>query len=151
MDRHKIDNFKRANPGSAFPRFRQLTEDERDGVKALVSKALRVPILGDVDELLRVIHGSTSIYTDRVPKAGGLPPGAPLARFGVSAGSQILINWHRFDAIDEMSLGDLELYFDDIWYPGADDIEVFDHTCAWFLLVSHDGLIDLVTAPCLER
>ncbi len=34
-------------------------------------------------------------------------------------------------------------WFDDIWYPASDDIDLFDSTLDWILSVSHSGLIDL--------
>jgi hypothetical protein len=42
-------------------------------------------------------------------------------QLNISSGESVYINWYRFNNIDEMRLDDLERYFDDIWYPGADD------------------------------
>jgi hypothetical protein len=40
-------------------------------------------------------------------------------------------------------LEDLSRYFDDIFYPGPDDIELFDETLKWFMLVDHEGAISI--------
>jgi hypothetical protein len=33
----------------------------------------------------------------------------------------------------------------DLWYPGVDDIEIFDSSLSWFVVVTHDGEIGLIT------
>lgn len=50
----------------------------------------------------------------------------------------VLINFCRFDDIDEMKLDDLNKYFYDIWYPVAEDIEIFDRECSWMILISYE-------------
>ncbi|HEV7224714.1 MAG TPA: hypothetical protein VGN42_18530 [Pirellulales bacterium] len=58
----------------------------------------------------------------------------------------VYINWHRFNAneIDAITVADLTLYFDDIWYPSSDDIDIFDDTLCWVLVVSHEGMIGFI-------
>jgi hypothetical protein len=54
-----------------------------------------------------------------------------LASEGVDPSRKILVNWHRFDKIDEMNLLDFSRNLEDIWYPRADDIEIFDSSFSW--------------------
>ena len=53
----------------------------------------------------------------------------------------VFINWYRFDVVDCMLLSDLARHFHDIWYPGSDDIDVFDESLTWILSIDHDGYV----------
>jgi hypothetical protein len=70
-----------------------------------------------------------------------------LIRAGVRAAGTVYINWDRFDAIDAIALQDLSAFFEFIWYPAVDDIEVFDRTCSWMLLIRHYGAVRLLRLP----
>ena len=45
---------------------------------------------------------------------------------GIPVPNEVFINFERFNNIDVFLFKDFCKYFDDIWYPAADDIEVFD-------------------------
>jgi len=60
---------------------------------------------------------------------------------GISAEKKVYVNWYRYDNVDEIQFVDLTKYFDDIWYPGPDDIDIFDATFSWILSISHDGAV----------
>lgn len=55
--------------------------------------------------------------------------------------TKIHINWFRFDHIDEIDFNNLTTHFYDIWFPAADDIDLFDKTCTWIVSIRHDGKI----------
>lgn len=40
-----------------------------------------------------------------------------------------------------MRFKDLTEHFDYIWYPGPDDIEIFDDSLSWILSVDHGGYL----------
>jgi hypothetical protein len=63
----------------------------------------------------------------------------------ISYSEKIYLNWYRFDRIDEMYVMDVAQYFSDLWYPGADDIDVFDFDLNWIISVTHYG--DLTVRP----
>jgi len=67
-----------------------------------------------------------------------------IALFGINAGTEVFINWHRFDRIDRIALLDLSNHFSDIWYPGSDDIEIFDESFDWLVAVHHDGDVRVI-------
>lgn len=52
---------------------------------------------------------------------------------------KVFINWYRFDDIDEFYTKDVATYFEDIWFPSADDIDIFDNTFSWIVSIRHDG------------
>jgi hypothetical protein len=66
-----------------------------------------------------------------------------LRSLGIRRNRDVFINWKRFECIDRIALEDLSRYFDDIFYPGPDDIELFDETLKWFMLVDHEGAISI--------
>ncbi len=53
----------------------------------------------------------------------------------------VYINWDRFTKIDLININDLCKYFYDIWFPIADDIDVFDMTLDWIISIRHHGAI----------
>lgn len=52
---------------------------------------------------------------------------------------EVYINFDKFDKIDVISFENFNKYFSDIWYPAADDIEMFDMTKSWIISVRHYG------------
>lgn len=62
-------------------------------------------------------------------------------QFAIVPREKCLVNFYRFDRIYEFPTTQLATYFDDIWYPGPDDIEIFDDDLTWMISVDHDGFI----------
>lgn len=60
---------------------------------------------------------------------------------GIPVPNEIFINFERFNNIDVFLFKDFCKYFDDIWYPAADDIEVFDASFNWIVSVKHYGAV----------
>lgn len=58
----------------------------------------------------------------------------------------VYVNFWHFDDIDRIRLAELSRHFDDIWFEGADDIEIFDDSYSWYLRVSHEGAIGFYKA-----
>ena len=58
--------------------------------------------------------------------------------------TSVYIDWGRFNDIDEMNADDFNSVFHDLWYPSSDDIEVFDKTLSWVLLVRHFDVVQTV-------
>ena len=56
----------------------------------------------------------------------------------------LYLNWYKFDNIDAIALKDLDKYFYDIWYPGSDDIDIFDSNLTWIVSIRHDGYISFL-------
>ena len=54
---------------------------------------------------------------------------------------KIYINWNDFEKIDKIDVDFLDKYFDDIWFPSVDDIEIFDDTFNWMISIRHYGSV----------
>ena len=139
MDSVKIENFKRSYPGESFPRFRSLTGAECGGLRHRLAKSLGIDRVEDTLLLVRRLHGCPSIDLGIVQETGPIDVGNLVERCGFRCGATAYINWHRFDDIDEISIVDLSRFFDDLWYPGSDDIEIMNESMDWVLVVDHDG------------
>lgn len=60
---------------------------------------------------------------------------------GIPVPNEVFINFERFNNIDVFLFKYFCKYFDDIWYPAADDIEVFDVSFNWIVSVKHYGAV----------
>lgn len=49
------------------------------------------------------------------------------------------INWRGFEDIDRLETKALAKYFDDIWYPGPDEIDIWDASYEWIMSIDADG------------
>lgn len=58
--------------------------------------------------------------------------------------SDVFLNWGGFDAVDVISFESLSSFFYDIWFPGADDIYLYDESFSWVLNVTHYSAVLIV-------
>jgi hypothetical protein len=140
MEDFKIENFKREYPGRPFPIFRSLSEAETSDVREALGAAAEVAISSDLLAFTRAICARGKTITISASEAS-FDLCATLGVLGIRPRPRLLVNWYRFDNIDEMELLDLRQYFSDIWYPGVDDIDLFDRTYDWIVSIRHDGQI----------
>ena len=66
---------------------------------------------------------------------------AALSSMKIKCPENVFVNWYRYDNIDKFNLLDLTRYFDDIWYPELDDVDIFDDSFTWIVSVAHSGRI----------
>src|SRR5947209_6839192 len=131
MDDVKIANCRKQHPGVAFPVYRRLSPDEAAKVRSHLARMLRIgePLY---------LQDFTRQVLSRSRRILGLDAGSRkpdlleiLNPLGVKADQLVLLNWYRFDRVDEIRLADLATWFDDLWYPAVDDVDVFDSSCKW--------------------
>ena len=146
MDQFKIDHFSKANPGTPFPGFNSLSLQEGSAIRAEL--ATRLGLSNTADGLV--------VLTKLREKAESIPLNADdpdfnlvsaFAALAITHSEHVLVNWYRFDRIDRLRFSDLSKFFTDLWYPVSDDIEIFDETVTWVLMVSHGGDLGLVRLP----
>lgn len=123
---------------------RALPAAEADEVRRRMAARLELPPDGDPLVLVRrLLEAETwvrgfdatqeTFHLDEVFRVVGIEPPP-----------QVLVNWYRFDRIDQFQLADLIAYFGDIWQPSTDDIDIFDESCAWVVSVLHSGEVEAV-------
>jgi hypothetical protein len=143
MDRFKIEHFQRDNPGCVFPAFSTLGAAETRALRERLKAQCGLPGNASDLELTRSIALTATTLPHADPQEPDFDVADLLRQLNINPGKEVFINWHRFDIVDRMQFNDLVSHFSDIWYPGADDIELFDDSCSWVLVVPHSGTASL--------
>jgi hypothetical protein len=143
MQQVKMDNF-RPDPGQAFPPFRALSRAECRVLRDRIASKVGVPATASEAELVRRIDdlAGQQIAPPAVDPEFNL--GRALMKAGVTSSETIFLNWYRYDDVDEMRLADVTKFFEDIWYPSSDDLDIFDESLRWILSIRHDGEVKYV-------
>lgn len=144
MENFKIEHFKEDNPSKEFPWYKTLSSDEAKIVYEEISNKVGINVNPDqlvikIDEIGTPIKSFNAANED-------FTLSKVFEALNISPNKNVFINWYRFDDIDEMCLEDLNQHFDDVWYPGSDDIDIFDANFSWILSVSHSGTIKFLEA-----
>lgn len=145
MDQVKVDNYLRENPGQDFPSYVILDEEHCDKIRSALFKKLGLnPLAGNL-KLVTEVDRRGEISEDIGCAEENFDLKKALLSSGLRSFSEfVYINWYRYDDIDKIKLVDLANNFEAIWYPGPDDIDIFDDSLGWILSVSHDGIVKLL-------
>lgn len=139
MDQHKIDNFAQDHPGTPFPSMRKLAAEELSLLQGKIFKSVRENLNIKLPEEISRLELLEQDFFPQNAESPDFKLEEAMAQFKIYPDSIVYINWYRFDTVDRIELRDLYKYFDYIWYPGSDDIEVFDSSARWMISVSHSG------------
>lgn len=138
MEEFKIDLFKKEY-NVTFPAFVHLTEITCANLVERISSKYFLSSDSLVDELnLKQFFLKDKYVEDDFSLID------TLNHLSINSLSKIYINWHRFNDIDQFNLIDLDKYFHDIWFPSADDIDLFDDSLDWIVSIRHDGCISYI-------
>lgn len=137
MERFKIELYEQEY-GKSFPSFKHLSNEECEIIKKIFFLDFQVE--NDL-ELIKIIE-KKAIYVDNFNANDE-------QNFNLKRMFQYLnrdclkvyVNWFRFDDIDEIAFDDFCTFFYDIWFPGVDDIDLFDESYSWIVSIRHDGVI----------
>lgn len=143
MNELKIANFRTAHPNTNFPVVRNLPSTECGSLKAALATKLDLPPSSSGLDVLRALESAGKAIAGVHPSEDGFSP-ASLLRERQSGATSIYINWNRFNDVDEMDSTDFDSFFHDLWYPSSDDIEIFDRSLSWVLLIRHFDVIQSV-------
>ena len=145
MEPFKIKNFREAHPGVEPPWFQTLSEPEALEISNRLTSKLGFSE-GPINplQLVETVY-SKSVFVDGLnAEKDGFSLASVFERVGVATPEVILIDWYRFDKITRMKSADVIQYFDDVWYPGPDDIFLFPQSLEWILLVDHGGYMNFL-------
>ncbi len=143
MDAFKIELFQKENPQCEFPKVTALSAEEKTSIRQKLAHKLSVDQNTTGKELLNMLVKSSESIIDYNACNSGFTIANVFNHLKIVPKDNVYINWYQFDNIDAINFNDFNKYFDDIWFPSADDIEVFDDTCGWVLLIAHDGYISV--------
>lgn len=143
MEMFKIEHFKREYPNAEFPEFYSL-----NNIELRVLQNCWFSKLGFKDRDLLILTNTLNAQSLPIPDTNAEDKGFCLSNVlfheHIKPNEWIYLNWYRYDQIDKMKFSELEKYFDDIWYPSSDDLDIFDDSYAWILSIRHDGVLSLL-------
>lgn len=122
MEKFKIDNFLKEN-NKKFPNCSEIEKNEKEKIQKQIRKIFDEDNYIEVNkklyfnsEYLGTLseEGMNSYYIKEI-----------LKEWEIEFAEKIYINWDDFSTIDVMRFEDFINYIDDIWYPMADDINIF--------------------------
>ena len=143
MDDIKRQNFKASHPEVVFPQVRHLQPHECDQVRTEIAVKLNLPTKSSHLELLKEIDYRAHEVIGFRPSNKTFSLVAVLKELQINA-TALYINWQQFDDIDEITVSDLDRWFHDFWYPDSDDLELFDSSLNWILLIKHFDVIKML-------
>jgi len=141
LEEFKKTNFARDQPGEAFPTHQTLDAALARGIRNRIAALVgavgvedRFAFARAVDACERPVVGPSSeadLDTFELLEIFG--------RLGITPRQHCYINWHNFEDIDRLETSALAKYFDEVWYPGTDDIDIWDDSYDWIMSVHHSG------------
>ncbi len=144
MDYIKIKNFERENGAGFFPVYRQIDPHEVDTLVQNLKNKLALPEDFPNRDIIAIISKKGSLVENANVEES---PNTFRLAFGsltINNLDKIYLNWDNFDVIDEMLLGDFLKYFDDVWYPGSDDLNIIDSKLRWIVTIHHAGMLEIL-------
>lgn len=69
---------------------------------------------------------------------------------GIPFRQRVLLSWRATEAV-VTTWKMFVKYWDDLWYPGADDLAVFDESLSWALFLTHHGDAYFASRPVGSR
>jgi len=139
MESSKIEYFER-NSGIKFPLVIPIEAPELNTIQYKLKQIFGLCEKSELLDLLKVMR-SNQIMLNRNAMEEKFSLLELFSSQGIIPHDFVYINWYRFDVVDKMKLLDLCQYFNDIWYPGPDDIDIFDDSFQWIVSVSYNGII----------
>lgn len=144
MDEFKLKHFAEEHPGKQLP-VQRGSHEEVATVRALLLRRLGLPDATDGLALVETVEARSVPVEDHDASRNDFDLARLLVDLvGINLDDDVFLNWYRFDQLDRMRAVELAQFFDDVWYPSADDLDVIDPRCRWILSVSHHGGIRIL-------
>jgi hypothetical protein len=105
----------------------------------LARLAARLGTGADAEGVVRVILGRSRLLANVKADDDAFELTRVFESLSIQPKPRVFVNWYRFDQIDEMDFKELNVFFTDIWYPAADDIDIVDETLSWIVSIGHEG------------
>lgn len=144
MEEFKIDHFKREYKDKEFPWFDTIDAKHSERIRRKLADRIDFEDYNDtlafvykVDEISKTIDGINA-------QDDNFDLRALLEKYWIIPKDTVYLDWYRFDTTDRIKFRDLAKYFDSIWYPGPDDIALFDDSLDWILSINHEGILDIL-------
>ena len=144
VDQFKIDHFERENGRGTFPPFRRVNEEECRKLRTELASLLGLDSNAEPITLLRLLNQMAEPIEGVDADDNKFDLGLLFESLKLEAQNVVLLNWHRFNRIDEMRAPDLCKHFSNIWYPSSEDLDVIEPKMRWVLRIAHHGAVSVV-------
>ena len=124
-----------------FPSFEHLNDEQCLSVQAALRAHLGLSTQSDLLELVLELERQSVFVPGENADDEAFDLTRLFERIRIRPSSSVLINWYRFDDIDRMLTTDVERYLLDLWYPGAEDIDILDNEVGWVISICHHGAV----------
>ena len=140
MEQFKLDNFYKEYHFN-FPDYSHLKNNECIKILEKIVKIFSFNENLSSLEILQLLHEKMLNVKNFNAEDEAFKFSSLLKELQITPKENVYINWYRFDDIDYIKYEHVAKYFEEIWYPGPDDIEIFDDTYEWFISIDHDGYV----------
>ncbi|WBA43925.1 hypothetical protein [Hymenobacter canadensis] len=116
---------------------------ESRALQACLARQFGLTASGTADEFERALASRQTYYQEaNAEQDFALLP--TLTALGIVPLPELFVNWARFEEVDAFQTADVARYFDALWYPVADDIDLFDASFNWLVSIRHDGVVSVI-------
>jgi hypothetical protein len=140
METFKFEIFQKENPGIPLFEVISLPSSRTHAIQQQLFKSLQIEGSSG-HQLDKRLHNDAKILAQSVFDE----------RFSIESlfndmgfhDDFVYVTWDTFTNIDQIHLKDFCKWFQYIWYPSSDDIDVFNDELTWILHIYHYGTIAL--------
>ena len=141
MEAFKIALFEQEHAGP-FPTYRSLSSAEGRALQACLARQFGLTASGPAGEFERALASRQTYYQEaNAEQDFALLP--TLTALGIAPLPELFVNWARFEEVDAFQTADVARYFNALWYPVADDSDLFDASFNWLVSIRHDGVVSV--------
>ncbi|MET0015320.1 MAG: hypothetical protein ABW088_16840 [Sedimenticola sp.] len=144
MEHRNIEGFEIAHPGQEFPWYRVLTDEQMASIRNVLKQQLGLDENASKIQLVTALAEEAEVCSATDADSQEFSLKSCLEQLGIVPRQRVMVNFYRYDDIDELRLTDVDKHFPYIWYSGSDDIDIMDETLSWIVSVSHDGEVALI-------
>lgn len=145
MELFKIKNFNNTHKTETFPPFMEMNNFE---IYNIIHNVLTEFVEGNLvlnnQILLELIHSKATFIEGINAMDDDFKLKTFLINNHLDASKYCYVNWDIFDKIDKFKIEDLCNFFDDIWYPSSDDLEIISEDFKWIICISHFGGLSIL-------
>jgi hypothetical protein len=141
MEAFKIALFEQEH-AVPFPSYRSLPAEEGRALQASLASQFGLTASCTAGAFERDLASRQTHHEANATQDFALLP--TFTALGIAPLPELFVNWARFEEVDAFQTVDVARYFDDLWYPVADDIDLFDASLNWLVSIRHDGVVSVI-------
>ncbi|MDA3798982.1 MAG: hypothetical protein PF692_07870 [Kiritimatiellae bacterium] len=144
MDKDKIKIFNNENAGKIFPKLVSISNEKRISLLSNIANWLESSKEENAFEVLKLLTENELVVEGWNADNSIFNLHNLVNYLSIIPNNRVYINWNLFDDVDLVEFTDLCKHFIYFWYPGADDIDIFDETLKWIVSIDHNGYISYI-------